>query len=62
MFFEFRGGNKKWNLRSNIENQSLYAKVFLRMLKVLLFVEKHIDNQCYSINTRIIFKLDQFRH
>lgn len=58
MFFEFRGRNKKWNLRSNIENQQFYAKVFLRMLKVLLFVEKHIDNQYYSVNTRIIFKLD----
>lgn len=58
MFFEFRGRNKKWNLRSNIENQPFYAKVFLRMLKVLLFVEKHIDNRYYSINTRIIFKLD----
>lgn len=32
------------------------------MLKVLLFVEKQIDNQYYSINTLIIFKLDQFRH
>lgn len=62
MFFEFRVRNKKWNLHSNIENQSFYAKVFLRVLKVVLFVEKQIDNQYYFINTRIIFKLDQFRH